>query len=75
MTKDTRLLTVDLSFCLTDLAEKNIGQSVVRGFWAPSHIAFEKLSVKLWRPGRDLDPGPAGDSRIYYSGIAEKHTL
>ena len=23
----------------------------------------------VWRPGRDLDPGPAGDSRIYYSGI------
>jgi hypothetical protein len=22
-----------------------------------------------WRPGRDLDPGPAGDSRIYYSDI------
>jgi len=28
-----------------------------------------------WRPGRDLNPGPAGDSRLYYSGIAEKHTL
>jgi hypothetical protein len=25
----------------------------------------------MWRPGRDLNPGPAGDSRLYYSGIAK----
>ena len=23
----------------------------------------------MWRPGRDSDPGLAGDSRSYYSGI------
>ena len=28
--------------------------------------------VLVWRPGRDSDPGPAGDSRIYYSGIEER---
>ncbi len=22
-----------------------------------------------WRPGRDSDPGPAGDSRIYWTGL------
>jgi len=25
----------------------------------------------VWRPGRDLNPGLAGDSRLYYSGIEE----
>jgi hypothetical protein len=24
-----------------------------------------------WRPGRDSNPGLAGDSRLYYSGIEE----
>jgi hypothetical protein len=27
-------------------------------------------SLKLkWRPGRDSDPGPAGDSRIYWTEL------
>ena len=25
--------------------------------------------MKKWRPGRDLDPGPAGDSRIYWTEL------
>jgi len=24
---------------------------------------------KKWRPGRDSDPGPAGDSRIYWTEL------
>lgn len=24
---------------------------------------------KRWRPGRDSDPGPAGDSRIYWTEL------
>ena len=35
-------------------------------------IAFgtgaESLKLK-WRPGRDSDPGPAGDSRIYWTEL------
>jgi len=30
--------------------------------------------MEIWRPGRDLNPGPAGDSRLYYSGIDEDNT-
>jgi hypothetical protein len=28
-----------------------------------------RLRKVIWRPGRDLDPGPAGDSRIYWTGL------
>ena len=25
--------------------------------------------MEKWRPGRDSDPGPAGDSRIYWTEL------
>jgi len=28
-----------------------------------------ELIRRKWRPGRDLDPGPAGDSRIYWARL------
>ena len=27
------------------------------------------LESKCWRPGRDLNPGQAGDSRLYWAGL------
>ncbi len=32
-------------------------------------IIYNLNRGEKWRPGRDLDPGPAGDSRIYWTEL------
>ena len=50
--------------CLNNPVTSNILHLIVK------KSAFQAFfGKKEWRPGRDSDPGPAGDSRIYWTEL------